>query len=133
MGINLSENRLRWALVAAWTGVIFLASTGMAGTWADIVYAAIFGASDQPGSAPGHFLAQKAFHVFLFAVLGWLVSPLVRGKQVRRLVLSTSFCLVVGTVSEGLQLFSDAREPRFSDVLLNGLSGALSSLVSILT
>ncbi|MBI3697871.1 MAG: VanZ family protein [Acidobacteria bacterium] len=129
--IRIENRHARVALLAAWIGLIFFSSTDVAANWAEGAYNHLFQTLDLSSSAGTHLLTEKGFHAFLFLVLGWLVSPFPSGGKPRRIVTSVLWCFVVGTVSEGLQFFFAGRDPRLSDVLLNGLSGTLTSFLRI--
>ena len=107
-------------ILCAWVGLIFFSSTGVAGRWANALYALL---SSHSGLGEGvtMFLFQKAYHVFLFAVLGGLlISGASRSPAFLRVVL---WSFVIGALSEALQLLFANRGPSFRDVLLNGVSG----------
>ena len=101
--------------------MIFFSSTGVAGRWANLLYA-MLSSSSGLGQGVAMLLFQKAYHVFLFAVLGGL---LVSGASSQPPALSRSvlWSFVIGALSEALQLAFEGRGPSFADVLLNGVSG----------
>ena len=118
----------RTALVL-WIGFIFFSSTAVAGRWATDLYNAVFTGFDASGSTDTGFLAQKLFHVFLFVGLSWLLSSITVGKKARQILICGAWCLTIGILSEGIQLFTSTRAPSLLDVMLNGFSGALSSFL----
>ena len=70
-----------------------------------------------------HLIAEKGVHFLLFFALGTLSYGVARIPGARRVLLSVSICLIVGSASELLQRFT-GRDPRISDVMLNASSGS---------
>jgi VanZ family protein len=70
-------------------------------------------------------IAQKGFHVIVFAVLGWLVSRS-NLRPVSPWVRGVVWCFTIGAVSELIQIAMDSRQPSIRDFLLNGVAGTLS-------
>ena len=113
-----------------WLALILFSSTGVASEWAHGFYGYLFGGdSSQAVGLPRH-LAQKAYHIFLFVVLGWLVAAprIPAGARLRR---GVGWAFVIGALSELVQLGFAGRNPMLSDVLLNGLSGSLSAWLRV--
>ena len=127
----MDSRKTYFVLSMLWTGVIFLSSTGLASSLAEAFYDAGINALHLSSSHKLHFVVEKIFHVFLFFVLGWLFSPVPTGRKRTRTLVSILCCFVVGFLSELLQSLFPGREPRVSDVLINGLSGTASSLLRI--
>lgn len=118
-GERISSHAL---ILSAWIGLILFSSTGIAGRWANALYAML---SSHAGLGEGMamLLFQKGYHVFLFAVLGGL---LVSAAASRLSVLSRAilWSFVIGALSETLQLAFEGRGPSLADVVLNGASGS---------
>ena len=113
-------------ILAAWIGLILFSSTGIAGRWANAIYAMLSSHSGL-GDGIAMLLFQKGYHVFLFAVLGGLlVSASSRLPALPRAIL---WCFVIGALSEALQLAFEGRGPSLADVLLNGASGSLGGWI----
>ncbi len=124
----MTPKAVRVIIAAAWIGLILSSSTGMVATLAESLYSAVFQGLGLSSPAGMHLLAKKACHVLLFVVLGWLLSPVPTRARWTRTVLAVVCCFVVGAISEVLQCYFPGRNPRFSDVLIDGLSGTLASL-----
>jgi VanZ family protein len=108
-------------ILCGWIALIFFSSTGVAGRWANALYA-ILSSRSGLGEGMAMFLFQKAYHVFLFAVLGGLlISSAARPPAFSRVIL---WSFLIGALSEALQLGFANRGPSFRDVLLNGVSGS---------
>ncbi len=109
-------------ILCAWIALILFSSTGVAGRWAHLLYAAL---SSRVGLGQGvtMFLFQKGYHVFLFAVLGGLLASGTssRPQAFSRVVL---WSFAIGALSEALQLLFANRGPSWHDVFLNGVSGS---------
>jgi VanZ family protein len=114
-------------LLSGWIGLILFSSTGIAGRWANALYALLSLRSGLGGGVT-LLLFQKAYHVFLFAVLGGLLVSAASSRLPAwsRAIL---WSFVIGALSEALQLAFDGRGPSFADVLLNGASGAAGGLL----
>jgi VanZ family protein len=106
-------------VLGAWVVLIFFSSTGVAGRWANLLYA-LLSSSTGLGHGMAMLLFQKAYHVFLFAVLGGL---LVSARSAPAWSRAIVWSFVIGALSEALQLAFEGRGPLFTDVLLNGVSG----------
>jgi VanZ family protein len=120
------RNSTHRLLLCAWVVLIFFSSTGVAGRWANALYA-ILSSHSGLGEGVTMFLFQKAYHVFLFAVLGaLLVSGASRSPAFSRVVL---WSFLIGSLSEALQLLFANRGPSLRDVLLNGVSGLLGAWI----
>jgi VanZ family protein len=112
----------------AWISLIFFSSTGVAGRWAHELYAELSSLSGL-GQGWTMLLFQKAYHVFLFAVLGGLlISASSRLPALSRAIL---WSFVIGSLSETLQLFFAGRGPSFADVFLNGVSGTAGAWICL--
>jgi VanZ family protein len=117
--------RNAWKLALwIWLAVVLLSSTSEVGEFVTAFYRDHVRPAVRGYGISSHE-AQKFLHVVLFAVLGWLLActnlpP--RPPWVRGLVWS----FAAGAASECIQLLSRGREPLLSDVLLNGIAGALS-------
>lgn len=70
------------------------------------------------------YLVRKLAHFSEFALLGVLMLALLTRPGLRpRPFVSAGLCLAAALLDEGIQMFTDGRGPRFSDVLLD-FSGA---------
>lgn len=126
--MNLTGDRTPHTLIlTVWIGWIFFSSTSIAGRWAIQLYDA-WSAHSGLGEGIAMLLFQKAYHVFLFAVLGWLIAsaPSPRPPLLSRTIV---WAFVTGALSEALQLAFEGRGPSFADALLNGLSGSAAAWV----
>lgn len=121
-------SRQNWP-VYLWLGLILLSSTGFAAEWANQAYGWLI---VSPGLASESFrpAVQKAYHVFLFAVFGWLAAapPRPRRARLRRGIV---LAFAVGAVSEIVQLGFAGRSPAIADVVLNGMSGWIGAWVRV--
>lgn len=119
-----------------WTSVIFLCSSDLVGhifhrAFESIAYNSF--AVSVPGGEGLRFFAQKLFHVFLFFTLGRLLTPLRYRNVTSKFLLCTAACFAIGTTSELLQTLTVYREATFRDVIINGLSGAISAALPMST
>jgi VanZ family protein len=110
--------------------VILASSTGIAGRLANALYSELFSGPELEATVSAHLL-QKAYHVLLFGVLGWLVVSGAAVRSRRLLVQVAAWSFVVGAVSEALQLAFADRGPSLWDVLLNGVSGCLAGWLAL--
>ena len=121
---RLSSPWLFWL----WVGWILFSQTAVAGTLADSFFALFF--EPDPGPVDWkHFLAQKAYHVLLFAVLGVLVGnrcPTVANRATRARQHAVAWCIGLGVFAECLQFLSANRHPSAWDALLNVGSALLA-------
>lgn len=115
--------------LCAWLGLIFFSSTGVAGRWANELYA-LFSANSELGAGVPMLLLQKGYHVVLFAVLGWLLVR-VGWPRLNALPRAIVWSFAVGALSEALQLAFEGRGPSLADVALNGASGSLAAWIWI--
>ena len=117
--LTASDQRVSPWLVWLWVLVILFCSSDIAGRWADVAYAFLFGSEGLPGGwlRP---LMQKSFHVFLFASLG-VLSSLPAGW--RKPGVCIAICVAVSIGSEAFQGLWPSRSPSPADVLLNVVSG----------
>jgi VanZ family protein len=119
------STRNTWKIaLLIWLGILLLSSTSEVGEFVTEFYRNYLRTSVRDYGVSSHE-AQKFLHVVLFAVLGWLLAytklpP--RPAWVRGLVWS----FAVGAVTELLQILARGRHPLFSDVILNGATGALT-------
>lgn len=108
--------------------------TALAGVLADAFFGLFF--EPEPGPVDWkHFVAQKGYHVLLFAVFGYLLSR-ARQQAVRKpgtlrenqpntrslTASALAWCLGLGVFAECLQFFSANRNPSPWDALLNVVS-----------
>ena len=114
-------------ILGVWISLILFSSTDIAARWANAFYAMGFESSGLDGHV-SMFVVQKGYHIFLFAVLGWLIASASgsRSGPVTRVVL---WSFVVGLLSEALQFGFQSRGPSFADVLLNGASGSTAGWI----
>lgn len=125
----LRAPRVHVVMVVVWVGLIFLCSTEPAMRWAYGLYDALLGVAAVGGSAEVRLVVQKLFHVFLFVVLSWLLAALPAATKTRRILICALGCVTVGALSEGVQFLVSGRGPTAADVVINGLSGTLSSFL----
>jgi hypothetical protein len=109
-------------LLLLWGGVILFSSTDIAGAWANASYQWLLGSPAEPSSATLHWVAQKSFHVGLFAVFGWLLAR--RSQSRSGLLGGMMWSFAMGAVSEGMQFLFATRHPASADFVLNGLAGS---------
>jgi hypothetical protein len=107
-----------------WLAIVLACSTDEVGDFVTVFYRHNLHASLWSYGISSHD-AQKFLHVVLFSLLGGLLAyadipP--RPAWLRGLVWS----FAVGAASESIQLFARGREPLLSDVLLNGIAGAVT-------
>jgi VanZ family protein len=125
----IGRRRSAWMLLCClWVCLVLFSSTSLAGQWADFAFHAIIGSS---GSAMNdhftgvlHLIADKGFHVFMFAVLALLLSQVFEARTRSTAASVLVIAGVVGISSEVLQAFFPDRDPAIRDVLIN-FSGAL--------
>jgi hypothetical protein len=67
-------------------------------------------------------MAQKSFHVALFAVFGWLLARQSRSRL--GLPGGVIWSFAMGAASEGMQFLFATRHPASADLVLNGLAGS---------
>jgi VanZ family protein len=114
-----------WKLTLwTWLAIVLASSTDAVGDFVTGFYRSYLHASLWSYGISSHE-AQKFLHVVLFSLLGWLLAytdlpP--RPAWLRGLVWS----FAAGAASESIQLFAQGREPLLSDVLLNGVAGAVT-------
>ena len=97
-----------------WVGWILFSQTAAAGTLADALFALFF--EPEPGPVDWkHFVAQKGYHVLLFAVFGFLVGRRDGVESARAI----AWCIGLSLFAESLQFFSANRNPSVWDALLN--------------
>jgi hypothetical protein len=113
-------------------GLIFFSSTKTAGdtsVYAFSFYKALLGIKLSK-QASLQFLAQKGIHFTLFFSFGtWLYYSLNLAPR-RRLWITLCLCLIMGSASETLQMFTH-RHPSILDVLLNLGSGSLAAVLAL--
>jgi VanZ family protein len=112
-------------LVCLWVVLILFSSTGVAGRWANQLYALFVASSDLSAGVP-ILVLQKGLHVFLFAVLGWLLVT-ASWPRLNALPRAMLWSFVIGAASEAVQLAFEGRGPSLADVALNGVSGSLAA------
>jgi hypothetical protein len=114
-----------WKLtLSIWLAIVLACSTDAVGEFVTGFYRRHLHATLWSYGITSHD-AQKFLHVVLFSLLGWLLAytdfpP--RPAWVRGLVWS----FAAGAASESIQLLAQGREPLLSDVLLNGVAGAVT-------
>jgi VanZ family protein len=119
-----TDQRFPKFALSIWLGILMLCSTSEVGSFATAFYREYLRPTARFSGITTHD-AQKILHVVLFAVLGWLLAHTnlpPRPAWLRGLVWS----FAVGALTEFLQILARGREPLFSDVLLNGVAGALT-------
>lgn len=119
----MSAPRAGWFLLRCfWIAFIFFSSTSAAAEWADLAYYTIMshapGASFLGNQSALYLLADKGFHVFMFAILALVLARIFTGPTS---ILAIAF--IVGACSEFLQSFFPGRDPAVRDVIIN-FSGA---------
>ncbi len=110
-------------LLALWVGIILFSSTDVAGAWANDLYRWLLVTAAESRSGPLYWIAQKSFHIILFAVFGWLLASQCQPRSSWLRGVMGSFAM--GAVSEGMQFLFASRHPASADFLLNGLAGSL--------
>jgi VanZ family protein len=129
--VNASRVNLWTAPALGWIGLIFLSSTSAAGQWSEkafqllsrLLFSHVMRAGDSVYRFT-HLVADKGFHVFLFAVLGvllWNAVPKGQRKTISILIAGAT----VGSTSEFLQSLFPGRDPATRDVLINIAGTAL--------
>jgi len=126
-----------WKLaVLGCLSVIFFSSTSIGGAWATAGFrwmASRFLIHLHEGTPPYRmvsFMAEKCFHLIVFAVfamLVWKITPEILGKPFAILALG----LVVGTTSELLQSLFPGRDPTFRDVVINLAGTVVGAAISL--
>lgn len=114
-------------ILSSWIGLILFSSTGIAGRWANALYALLCLRSGLGGGVTV-LLFQKTYHVFLFAVLGGLLVS-AASPRLPAWSRAIAWSFVIGALSEALQLAFEGRGPSFADVVLNGASGAAGAWI----
>lgn len=116
---RLSSHNL---ILGGWIALIFFSSTDIAASWANALYAVL---STGSGLDKGvsMFVFQKAYHVFLFGVLGCLIAS-ANGSRRNPLPRVMLWSFLIGALSEALQFAFEGRGPSVADALLNGASGS---------
>jgi VanZ family protein len=123
--VNNPRENLWIAASLAWIGVILFSSTSLAGAWSEAMFrslaALFFGQVLHPGDSAYsilHVLADKGFHVTLFAVLAILLWNATQNSP-RKVPLILLSGALLGSISEVLQSFFPGRDPAIHDVLIN--------------
>jgi len=132
-----SSMAVRVAALAAWIGVIFFSSTGVAEYWSEKTFC--YGAAQLFGSLPVdswlyrlvHFSAEKSVHVSLFLILAGLLSACIPGSR-RKIPLILFIAAIIGSTSEYLQSLFPGRDPAFRDVCINFLGATAGSVLIVL-
>ena len=121
-----ARNGLRLILfVAGGAGLIFLSSTWLAGVVAFNLHRHFL------RGLVSFYVAQKAVHVTMFLAFGalcYFVLPW--PSRVRKFAFAVIACLLVGTASEVLQVFTH-RDPSIADTAINLASGALGATLAL--
>ena len=110
--------------------LIFFSSTKTAGDASENAYAfytAVFPLAFSERNHLLHLLADKSVHFLLFFSLGVWVYRSLALPPAHNLALTLAACLLVGTASEVMQLFT-GRDASVADVILNAASGAMGAL-----
>jgi len=124
---RLSSHNL---ILGGWIALIFFSSTDIAASWANALYAVL---STGSGLDKGvsMFVFQKAYHVFLFGVLGCLIAS-ANGSRRNPLPRVMLWSFLIGALSEALQFafesFCGGRPPQRRQRVGRGM--ALDPLVS---
>ena len=83
-----------------------------------------------------HHLLRKAAHFTEYAALGFCMCGFLKNlawKQEKRcLPLAVALCLAAAAIDETIQIFSENRGPRMSDVLLDGCGAIFGIAVFLL-
>jgi VanZ family protein len=132
-----SSIAVRIATLAAWIGVIFFSSTGIAEYWSEKTFC--YGAAQLFGTLRVdswlyrliHFSAEKSVHVSLFMILAGLLSACMPGSR-RKIPLILFIAAIIGSTSEYLQSLFPGRDPAFRDVCINFLGAAAGSVLILL-
>lgn len=112
-------------LAWSWLGVILLSQTAWAGEAANWLASLVLGSGPE-GFGWSRLLAQKGYHVFIFATFALLLT-LPRGYRDWRTCLA--LCVGIGVVAEALQTLAVGRNPTPYDAALNVLAGLLTLFV----
>lgn len=114
-------------------GLIFFSSTKTAGDASEAAYRfykSLLGISGGNEHSFLHLLADKSVHVLLFFALGVWVWHTPNVARAKRLWIAVVVCLLVGSTSEILQVFT-SRDPSIADVILNLASGMLGAALAL--
>ena len=120
--------RLFWILTLV--GLILFSSTpaaAEASEYAFDFYRTIFALGPSAGL---HGFSQKGIHFLLFFALGTALSYGLNVTGLRKLLEAAGICILVGIGSEGIQLLFPGRHASVGDVLLNGASGILATVLA---
>jgi len=118
--------------IAVWVIVILFSSTSLAGRLSDHAFtsvATVFTDVQHNHSAVSdlYVIAEKSFHLLLFSTLGFLLWKVIP-KLSRKVTLILFVGLVIGLLSEAVQLFFPDRDPTFRDVFIDLVGTAIGCL-----
>lgn len=118
--------------IAIWVIVILFSSTSLAGRLSDHAFTSFAAAFPNPlqhnhsALSDLYVVAEKSFHLLLFSTLGfllWRIIPNVSRKFLLLLVVG----LVIGSLSEAVQLFFPDRDPTFHDIFIDVVGTAVGA------
>ena len=132
----MGRRRSAWMLLCClWVCLVFFSSTSLAGEWAEIAFHAIVGSSatalSEHFTGVLHLIADKGFHVFMFAVLALLLSQVFEARTNGTMAAVLVIAGIVGISSEVLQAFFPDRDPAIRDVLINFSGAVLGILINL--
>ena len=83
-----------------------------------------------------HHLLRKAAHFTEYAALGFCMAGFLNNlawkQEKRRLPLTVALCVAAAVIDETIQIFSDDRGPRVTDVLLDSCGAVFGIAVFLL-
>lgn len=121
--------------IAAWVVVILFSSTSLAGRLSDhafISFASVFPDPLQHNHSvlsDLYVVAEKSFHLLLFSTLGFLLWNVIP-NACRKFTLILFAGLVIGSLSETVQLFFPDRDPTFRDVLIDLVGTVIGAMLA---
>lgn len=101
----------RWAVFAVYSGLVLY-----------------FSLRPMPDEVPGEF--DKLYHLMAYAVMGFLLSAALSGRQrpgLLRSVAAVAAVFAFGAAVEYLQSFTGYRSPDAADAAFNGAGGILGA------
>lgn len=120
----------RWVGLFLQVAVIFFSSTRSAAQYSINAFQYLRALLGLWTSPLLQLMADKGLHFALFFSLGMWVSCGLKAPWVRKLIWAVGICLLIGSASEILQIFT-GRDPSLADVLLNAASGTLAAALAI--
>ena len=121
--------------IAAWVVVILFSSTSLAGRLSDHAFISVATVFPDPlqhnhsAVSDLYVIAEKSFHLLLFSTLGFLLWKVISDLS-RKFTLILFVGLVIGSLSEAVQLFFPDRDPTLRDVLIDVVGTAMGALLA---